>query len=248
MALTIKELFQDTHERYGLKLIAGANGLQRTVSWVYVCEDPSYSNYLNKNDLIISTGALTDHSNAWLKQFILAFYHSNSCAIILNVGKYISNTDISADVISLCDQLNFPLFTMPWHIHISDITKDYYNRLFSDERNYECGSFHKVLNAVDNISVLDRYVDNKLHAILEYDNLHNSSLANTLFLYLKYWGNIQDVANKCFCHRNTVTNRIRILQEKLDVDLDDPIERYELLTAFMIRDFCTTTDLSKGQL
>lgn len=126
---------------------------------------------------------------------------------------------------------------MPWHIHIYDLTKDYYNRIFLDSQTDEHMDFYKLLLEINNNTLLERYVSQKLGAVLEYDQKHNTNFADTLFFYLKYWGNIKEVAARNYCHRNTVTNRLHILQEQLGYHLDHPSERFELMTAFMVREF-----------
>lgn len=126
---------------------------------------------------------------------------------------------------------------MPWHVHIYDITRDYYNRIFSEMRSESNIGFYQILSEIGNPSILDRFVEQKLSPVLEYDRKHNSNFADTLFLYLRYWGSIRDVASESYCHRNTITNRIRILQEQLGFRLEDPSEHFELMAAFMIREF-----------
>ena len=101
----------------------------------------------------------------------------------------------------------------------------------------ESTDFYRLLLEIEDPAILERYVRTKLGSVLDYDRKHGSSLADTMFLYLKYWGNIQKIASESYCHRNTVANRIRVLQEQLGFALDDPTERFELMTAFMIKDF-----------
>lgn len=237
MAIVLSDLYEETGKKYELQLIAGENGLNRELNWVYVAEDQTNSGFLRKGELIISTGALYDHSEDWLLRFVRILWDRHTCGLILNIGKHLFAKDISRDVISFCNSHAFPLFTMPWHIHIYDITRDYYDRLFLDSRNKEKIDFFKLLSAISSTSVTERFVEKKLGAVLEYDRKHSTGFADLMFLYLKHWGNIQAVAAESYCHRNTVTNRIRFLQEQLDYHLNDPDERFELMAAFMVREF-----------
>ena len=236
MALILSELFAETGKKYELQLIAGKNGLNREVKWVYVAEDKSNAGFLRAGELIISTGALYDRTDNWLLHFVRLLNEHHTNGLILNIGKQLSAADITDKVIAYCDAHNYPLFVMPWHIHIYDITRDYYERIFMDMRSEHSLDFYKLLYEIDNKSILEKYVNQKLGAVFTYDQKHNSNLADTLFLYLKHWGNIQKIAEESYCHRNTVTNRIRILQEQLGCHLNDPAERFELMTAFMIRE------------
>lgn len=236
MAIRLSNLFEETRDLYELQLIAGSNGLHRELNWVYVAEDQSNASFLRTGELIISTGALYNHTEEWLLRFVHTLSNHHTCGLILNTGKHIFPSDITASVRDFCDNHDFPLFIMPWHIHIYDITKDYYDRIFVDMRSEHSLDFYRLLSEIENKSILEKYVNQKLGTVLAYDEKHHSNLADTLFLYLKHWGNIQKIAEESYCHRNTVTNRIRILQEQLGCHLNDPAERFELMTAFMIRE------------
>ena len=236
MAIRLSNLFEETRDLYELQLIAGSNGLHRKLNWVYVAEDQSNASFLRTGELIISTGALYNHTEEWLLRFVHTLSNHHTCGLILNTGKHIFPSDITASVRDFCDNHDFPLFIMPWHIHIYDITRDYYDRIFMDMRSEHSLDFYRILSEIENKSILEKYVNQKLGTVLAYDEKHRSNLADTLFLYLKHWGNIQKIAEESYCHRNTVTNRIRILQEQLGCHLDDPAERFELMTAFMIRE------------
>lgn len=240
MALILSELFAETGKKYELQLIAGKNGLNREVKWVYVAEDKSNAGFLRAGELIISTGALYDRTDSWLLHFVRLLNEHHTNGLILNIGKQLSAADITDKVIAYCDAHNYPLFVMPWHIHIYDITRDYYDRIFEDSRRNEDMDFYRLLQAIDNPSVPERFVTQKLKPVLDYDLKHNSNLADTLFLYLKHWGSIQHIASESYCHRNTVTKRIHILREQLGFCLDEPSERFELMAAFMVREYLQT--------
>lgn len=237
MAITLAELFEKTGKKYELQLIAGKVGLHREMNWVYVAEDQSNASFLRPGELIISTGALYDHTEQWLLDFIKMLVEHHTCGLILNLGKHLSASDLTESVIELCEQYNFPLLSMPWHIHIYDITRDYYDRIFADIRMGEGIDFFKLLLEIENASVLDSFVEQKLGPVLKYDEKKDSNLSETLFLYLKHWGSIKEIASESYCHRNTITNRIRILQDQLGFHLNDTTERFELMAAFMVREF-----------
>ena len=237
MSICLADLYEKTRNKYQLQLLAGESGLNRTMNWVYVTEDQSNENFLRTGELIISTGALYDHTEKWLLHFIQTLWARHTCGLILNIGKHIFLSDLTPAVLDFCNTHSFPLFVMPWHIHIYDLTKDYYNRIFLDSQTDENMNFYKLRLELNNNTLLERYVNQKLGAVLKYDRKHNTNFSDTLFLYLKHWGNVKEIAAENYCHRNTVTNRLRILQEQLGYRLDDPTERFELMTAFMVREF-----------
>ena len=137
MALILGDLYEETRARFQLTLIAGAAGLRSPMRWVYVAEDYTTSDFLRGGELIITTGVTSGGSAEWLLRFLRHMTAQGTCGLIVNVGQYLQESDISQEVLDFCNQRGFPLFLMPWHIHIYDITREYYNRIFLDARRSE---------------------------------------------------------------------------------------------------------------
>lgn len=83
-------------------------------------------------------------------------------------------------------------------------------------------------------------VDSLIHpaiAILaRYDQMNQSSLLNTLRVYLEHDRNAQRCANILYLHRNSLQYRVRRIQEIARINLDDPEERAYLRLSFMLID------------
>lgn len=146
MSIFLGDLYQNTKQQYHLTLIAGQNGLNRIVNWIYIAEDIGNARFLKGEELVISTGLSAIHDKDWLKPFILALIEKETCGLILNIGKYVTKEDITPEIISICQKHQFPLLTMPWEIHLSDLTQDYWYRIFSDRQNsYDLASALKAV-------------------------------------------------------------------------------------------------------
>jgi len=129
MSIILADLFHATQKTYHLQLIAGATGLNTPIDWVQFTEDSATTDFLKGGELIITTGMSSD-SDSWLYDFITRLIAQKSAGLILNTGRYLFAEAISAVVINLCDEHHFPLFTMPWKIHLATIMQDYGNRIF----------------------------------------------------------------------------------------------------------------------
>ena len=134
MSLILKDVFEDTKRIYGLELLAGSKGLASIMNWVYLAEDATASEFLSPGQLVITTGVSRPHSSAWLSELIQMLIQAHTCGLIINVGNYITEEDITKEIRQLCDDSDYPLFIMPWKTHIADITHDYYNRIFADNQ------------------------------------------------------------------------------------------------------------------
>lgn len=398
MAIFLQDIYEETKDIYGLKLICGSKGLQNRMRWVYISEDTDTSAFLNSGELIITTGVNSTHQKDWLKLLIQGLIKQNTCGLIINTGKYLYQEDITPDIQAICEKADYPLFIMPWETHIYDITHDYYNRIFVDTEihhqldtafsniiynpaetttasrsltilsehgytdwtyyticylaftfqsedydkstngnlltkleevirelysdsyllsgrgyyllilpeqsenikrtqltkrlteyrhlhsdyelymgigstvyhinelafsflhsqaamkfakykkeplyAYDDMGFYKLLLSVSDTKVLKNYLQEQLGALLEYDKAHHSNYTETLYYYLLYNGSIQKIAEALFCHRNTINYRIRIIKEDLRYNLEDSYSRFQLFTAFQIREYLSAMNSS----
>ncbi|MEQ8154064.1 MAG: PucR family transcriptional regulator ligand-binding domain-containing protein [Clostridiaceae bacterium] len=386
MSIILSEIYESTKHKYELSLLGGHKGLHAIMNWVYIAEDIENSDFLRGGELIITTG-LSCNNKDWLFSFISMLISHEACGLIINTGKYIQKEDISEDLIELCNKHQFPLFVMPWSVHIADITQDYYDRIFHDtqrvnsitaalkhllhsnqnmelymevleESHYQsCKSFcvcildyttssinqelfkkklifltdsflsshdlhyyffdymnrfilicydeevssvkkkaselmklyhtyynsidfyfgigsvagklnelylsyrrakaaltmshyhqeplydfdsmgfAKLLLAINDTSLLQKYYHDKLDILLDYDKAHHSEYLETLRQYLLHNGSIQSIAKIMICHRNTVNYRINSIKQLLDYNLDNPIINFEFMVAFCIMDY-----------
>ncbi len=132
MSLSLQHIYEETRQKYHLKLICGGSGLDQIMTWVHISEDIATCRFLQSGELVLTTGFACSQSEGWLYDFISRLIRQNTCGLIINVGKYLQEEDITGEIRRLCDRNHFPVFTMPWEVLIFDITHDYYDRIFSD--------------------------------------------------------------------------------------------------------------------
>ena len=134
MALLLKDIYQETKEKYKLSLLCGKKGLNRMMNWVYITEDIVNASFVYGGELIITTGIRCSQSKDWLYEFIQSLIELKTCGVILNIGTYVFPEDVTEDIQKLCNDHNFPVFTMPWEIMLHNVTRDYYNRIFKESQ------------------------------------------------------------------------------------------------------------------
>lgn len=156
MAINLKQVYLETKEAYKLEIVAGEAGLECMMNWLYRMESLEDVEFLKGNELIITTG-FTFQEEESLLQLIKALERKKCCGLILNVGKYISVVPLS--IRAYCNAKSFPLFEMPWEIHIMELSRDYYKRIDqSEHRSQELSeAFHVILEHPDMIQTY-RYV------------------------------------------------------------------------------------------
>jgi Regulator of polyketide synthase expression len=176
----MKRLCNDVEKTYMMKLVAGGGGLDNYVRWVHIIEDREVPSFLNGNELVFTTGIAQIGEN-WLLEFVTNLKSKNASGAVVNIGPYID--EIPLQVIVYCEQNNLPLYTVPWSVHLIDITYDFCHRIIASEE-VEIGLGTAMKNAIFSPndeetyrSVLERrgfHYDGSYHAILTDFKLSNT--------------------------------------------------------------------------
>ena len=77
----------------------------------------------------------------------------------------------------------------------------------------------------------------ELVTLLMHDQKNGTDLAEVLYRYYIY-GDVNRTAQALFVHRNTVYNKLKTIQNLLQVDLDDPAVRGSYLTSLQVYYYC----------
>lgn len=103
-----------------ITLIAGKNGLGNLVNWVHMVETREATTFLNGGEIAFSTGIGLNNGLSLLELIENTYIHK-AAGIILNIGPFLEN--ISDEVIKFGNDHDFPIFTVPWKIHIAEIMR-----------------------------------------------------------------------------------------------------------------------------
>lgn len=129
MAVSLKRLCKLCPD---LELLAGADGVPNTpVRWMHTVETEEVASFLRGQELVFITGSgigSPDH----LAPLVESIYDEFASAVVVNTGPYISR--IPEDVVAFCDTHDFPLFQIPWSVHIPDIMYTFSREIIDHER------------------------------------------------------------------------------------------------------------------
>jgi hypothetical protein len=137
-----------------MKLIAGHKGLDNLVKWVHIVEDPAVTSFLRGYELIFTAGYMVGDTQKLL-QFIMNLYEMQASAFILNIGPYIKS--VPAEVLEFCNQVNLPLFTIPWETRMVDMTRDFCTRIIRNE-NAEASIVTTIKDIIFNVGDLETQI------------------------------------------------------------------------------------------
>lgn len=132
MAITMVRLCEDAKAKYDMELIAGKGGAENTVRWVHMVEDREVPDFLHGGELIFTTGIGHIESDVRMLEFTRNLHAHGAAGVVFNIGPYIKR--IPSDVIKYANENDFPVFTLPWSVHIIDITYDFCGRIIENEK------------------------------------------------------------------------------------------------------------------
>ncbi|GCL74173.1 PucR family transcriptional regulator [Paenibacillus naphthalenovorans] len=92
---------------------------------------------------------------------------------------------------------------------------------------YESLGVYRLLLNTDRASLEDT-IHKAMGPLLRVEKKQSDELLSTLMHYLRTGGSIQQAAELCFVHINTVKYRLKRISQMLDADLSHPDERFKL--------------------
>ena len=109
-------------DKYKLRILAGKHGMDNVISWVHMLEDETIISRFGGEELAVTTG-MKSEEEGWLIRLVMAMKQADCTGIIVNTGMYLKH--IPKEVISWCEDHDFPLLETPWEISITELTQEY---------------------------------------------------------------------------------------------------------------------------
>ncbi|MDO5293947.1 MAG: PucR family transcriptional regulator ligand-binding domain-containing protein [bacterium] len=131
MGVMLKKLVQQV-SHMEMKLVAGEKGLTNEVNWMHMVDSEAVSEFLVGGELVFTTGVGLNERLS-LFQLVQKIYKCGASGIVINIGPYIS--EISEDIIAFANQHGFPVFEVPWKVHMAEIMRIYSFAITKEEQN-----------------------------------------------------------------------------------------------------------------
>ncbi len=131
MPISVEQIVNNLPPYYRIRLVAGKKGIYNTdISWVSVVEDYDTEKFKNTNRIILTSG-MNIESEDEILNFAKNLHKVKVSALFVNIGKYIK--EIPKELRNYCDEVNIPLYTIPWDVLMSDVAKDIIQALMREE-------------------------------------------------------------------------------------------------------------------
>lgn len=143
MAVLLSDLYESVKNQ-DMTLVAGEQGMGNVVRWLHMVESNAISSFLDGQEIAFTTGVGLS-SEETLLDLAKSNNEHKASGMVVNIGPFIK--EIPQDVIAYCNKEGFPLFTVPWQVHMAEIMRTFcYMITESDKYNLELSS--AVKNAI----------------------------------------------------------------------------------------------------
>jgi sugar diacid utilization regulator len=92
---------------------------------------------------------------------------------------------------------------------------------------------------------LSKFCHTSIFKLIEYDNINNCDNMHTLYTFLKNSKRLIETANELHIHRNTLSYRLKSIEEVMEIDFDDIDVMLHILLSFKILQFMDKADYLK---
>ncbi|MEA5083926.1 MAG: PucR family transcriptional regulator ligand-binding domain-containing protein [Lachnospiraceae bacterium] len=140
MAIELRRLLKEV-SHMDITLLAGEKGINHFVSWVHMVETKEATTFLEGGEIAFSTGIGLNEGLS-LYELVKNAHNNKAAGIVINTGPFIEI--IPNDVVDFGNQNNFPIFLVPWKVHIAEIMRIFcYAITKSDQKELETAAAFK---------------------------------------------------------------------------------------------------------
>ncbi|MFV0497440.1 MAG: PucR family transcriptional regulator [Candidatus Fimivivens sp.] len=176
------------------KLLAGSNGLNRSISYIDTMEVPNIQPWLKKNVLVITTGYSIRDDALALPRLIRDLHEAGSSGLAIKT-RFLG--EISNETIQLADQLEIPLIEIPHNMPFTELTMSLmkaiigeHNRSleFSEQMNRKFlelelnnGGFESIAQALANLIGLSVVIVSRSFSVLAFSEEESFPIPPSFF-------------------------------------------------------------------
>lgn len=128
--VTVKDILQRKHFEC-IEVIAGKEGLNRSVKWVHVVDVTNIRNLLNGNELILSTGVAWKENKELFISLVEQLIESEAAGLCIEIGTY--TTLIPPEILIIANKSNFPIILFHKEVPFVEITQDIHTLLINHQ-------------------------------------------------------------------------------------------------------------------
>lgn len=130
MAVSLRQLYEGVSHAEEIQLVAGETGLDHPVRWVHMVEGTDISSFLEGDEVAFATGIALKGTEDLL-ELVKYNQKQGAAGMVINVGPYIE--EIPPEVIAFGNEKEFPIFRVPWRVHMANIMREFTTQINMDD-------------------------------------------------------------------------------------------------------------------
>lgn len=119
MGVILDELVKQINPQ-DIQIVAGKKGLSNLVEWAHMVDNAEIASFLGGGEIAFTTG-IGIREDMSLLDLVKSVYEKNASGIFINVGPFIE--EIGQEIIEFGNEHDFPIFEIPWRVHMADIMR-----------------------------------------------------------------------------------------------------------------------------
>ncbi|MBM4235868.1 MAG: hypothetical protein FJ152_05285 [Firmicutes bacterium] len=164
--LSIKDILKMPYFKNAV-IVAGKNGLDKSVNWVHVLEQTQIADFVNGKELILTTGAGWKNDNDTIR-FLQQLIEQNVSALCIQLGSrynlYENANELPLALLKLANENAFPLIVFPeeHECRFVDLIRDLHTliinqsyRYLLDQENFLADLYRILLNPHETLDILN---------------------------------------------------------------------------------------------
>lgn len=222
-----------------LKLLGGTAGLDKEITWPYIKNMDTISEWIHGGELIFVVGSREDISEKGLQGLMREAIKSKISGVVFLIGECYLRS-VPRSVVCMADDYELPVFRMPFNLKLIDVTREISKTILMDKRvsgteinPKDCTVLDLLLSGSGREQVLG-YCYRRLQPLIEADRVLKTEYVFTLKNYIRCNNDLLHTSQEIYIHRNTMINRMKRISALLGENVNDPEVRNDFQNIFQI--------------
>jgi PucR family transcriptional regulator, purine catabolism regulatory protein len=132
VSVTLRQILDlDVLRRSGVRVVAGAEALDRPVRWVHIAEIADIAKLINGGELLLTTGMGIDRAASAQRRYLAGIAEAGAAGLVVELGRAFG--EIPAAMVQAAAQRGFPLIALEREARYVEVTEAVHRAIISDQ-------------------------------------------------------------------------------------------------------------------
>jgi PucR family transcriptional regulator, purine catabolism regulatory protein len=132
MSVTLRQILDlDVLRRAGVRVVAGAEALDRPVRWVHIAEIADIAKLINGGELLLTTGMGIDRAAGAQRRYLAEIADAGAAGLVVELGRAFG--EVPPAMVQAAAQRGFPLIALERETRYIEVTEAVHRAIISDQ-------------------------------------------------------------------------------------------------------------------